>query len=213
MANTGYAFFETAIGRCAIIWGAAGIRAVYLPERDESLIHSHIGRKFKEAREASPPPEAASAITRITSLLRGGDDDLASVRLDMTGIPYFNRCIYDLARKVPPGATATYGEIAERFGDAQIAQAVGQALGRNPFPIIVPCHRILAAGGKTGGFSAPGGVATKLKMLEIEGARRDASAGLFDETDPRWRGAVSDKAFSSDVDTGSREENASKPKI
>jgi methylated-DNA-[protein]-cysteine S-methyltransferase len=192
MANIGYTFFETAIGRCALVWGDAGIRAVYLPEREEALIHGHIGRKHKDVRETRPSPEAASAITRITALLRGDDDDLASIRLDMAGIPYFNRCVYDLARKVPPGAVATYGEIAERFGDPEAAQAVGQALGRNPFPIIVPCHRVLAAQGKTGGFSAPGGVATKLKMLEIEGARRDSAPTLFDEADSRWRGAAND---------------------
>jgi methylated-DNA-[protein]-cysteine S-methyltransferase len=192
MSNFGYAFFQTSIGRCALVCGAAGIRRVYLPEINEAPIRAHIGRTFPGARENWILTEPASAITRITALLRGDKDDLVSIRLDMAGVSNFHRNVYFAARAVPPGAVATYGEIAERLGEPEAAQAVGQALGRNPFPIIVPCHRILAADGKTGGFTAPGGVATKLKMLEIEGARRDGAPTLFDEADERWRGAESD---------------------
>ena len=104
------------------------------------------------------------------SLLAGEKRDLTSVALDMADVPDFNRKVYDIARAIAPGETLTYGEIAIKLGDRLLAQDVGQALGRNPFPIIVPCHRVLAAGRKAGGFSAPGGVNTKLKMLTIEGA-------------------------------------------
>ena len=98
----------------------------------------------------------------------------------MEGVPEFERRVYEVARRIPPGATLTYGEIAARLGDKLLARDVGQALGRNPFPIVIPCHRVLAAGGKTGGFSARGGVATKMKMLQIEGAITSDEPLLFD---------------------------------
>jgi methylated-DNA-[protein]-cysteine S-methyltransferase len=106
-------------------------------------------------------------------LLGGARQDLASVPLDFSGVPSFNRRAYEVARTIPPGKTLTYGDIAHRLGQPGSAQAVGQAMGHNPFPIIVPCHRVLAAGGKDGGFSARGGVGTKRRMLVIEGALAD----------------------------------------
>ena len=106
----------------------------------------------------------------MVALLNGERRDLNDVTIDTQALPAFNRKVYDIARTIPPGATLTYGEIAERLGDKLLARAVGQALGENPIPLIVPCHRVLAAGGKTGGFSAPGGVVTKLQLLTIEGA-------------------------------------------
>ena len=102
--------------------------------------------------------------------MRGDAVDLTFVSLDMDGLPEFHQRVYDVARTIPPGVTLTYGEVAKRLGDPGSARAVGQALGRNPIPVIVPCHRVLAAGGKTGGFSAPGGSATKLNLLALEGA-------------------------------------------
>jgi methylated-DNA-[protein]-cysteine S-methyltransferase len=101
------------------------------------------------------------------------------VTIDTAGVADFNRRVYAIARTIAPGATLSYGEIAERLGDRNLARDVGQALGQNPFPVIVPCHRVLAAGGKSGGFSAPGGVATKLRLLTIEGAQPGGPT-LFD---------------------------------
>jgi methylated-DNA-[protein]-cysteine S-methyltransferase len=111
--------------------------------------------------------------------LRGEPSDLSDVTIDVDKVPEFNRKVYDIARSIPPGATLTYGEIAERLGDKLLARDVGQALGQNPIPLIVPCHRVLAAGGKTGGFSAPGGVVSKLRLLTIEGAQPNGPT-LFD---------------------------------
>jgi methylated-DNA-[protein]-cysteine S-methyltransferase len=112
--------------------------------------------------------------------LTGQRDDLADIALDLDGVPAFHRGVYDIARKIPPGQTLTYGDIAKRLGGVELSREVGQALGRNPCPIVVPCHRVLAAGNKPGGFSANGGVETKLKMLAIEGAAVNHTPSLFD---------------------------------
>ena len=118
----------------------------------------------------------AAAIERMAAMLAGAPDDLASIPLDMGAVPEFHRRVYDAARAIPPGRTRSYGEVAELIGERGAAQAVGQALGRNPFPIVVPCHRVLAADGSLRGFSAPGGTDTKRRMLELEGA---ADPALF----------------------------------
>ena len=104
-------------------------------------------------------------------MLAGQSRDLSGIAIDDADVPQFNRRVFAIARAIPPGQTITYGEIAERLGDKALARAVGQALGENPVPLIVPCHRVLAAGGKIGGFSASGGVVTKLRLLTIEGAQ------------------------------------------
>ena len=117
----------------------------------------------------------------ITALLRGEATDLSSAVLDMEQVPTFNRRVYEVARTIPRGSTLTYGEIAARLGERRLAREVGQALGENPFAIVVPCHRVVAAGGKPGGFSARGGVKTKLRMLAIEGAPAAGTLPLFDE--------------------------------
>jgi methylated-DNA-[protein]-cysteine S-methyltransferase len=109
------------------------------------------------------------AIDQIVALLRGEPSDLEGITLDMDDVPPFRRRVYEVVRSIPPGETMSYGEVAEEVGSPGAARAVGQALGRNPFAIVVPCHRVLAAGGKAGGFSANGGVSTKLRMLAIEG--------------------------------------------
>jgi len=180
MDDVAYAFFDTAIGRCAIAWGAHGIKALSLPEKSEAQMRSRILRQFPEAGETAPPPETTAAIDRIRALLAGGSDDLTDLVLDMEGQPQFHLRVYALARAIPPGETKTYGEIALALGDKTLSRAVGQALGRNPWPIVVPCHRVLAANGKTGGFSADGGVDTKMRMLTIEGAGLSAAPSLFD---------------------------------
>ncbi len=131
-------------------------------------------------RKQRRPPGVQRAIERIIELLAGKPDDLTDVELDLDGVPEFNRGVYDIARSIPPGKTMTYGDIAKKLGGVELSRDVGQALGRNPCPIVVPCHRVLAAGGKPGGFSANGGVVTKLKMLAIEGAVVNHTPNLFD---------------------------------
>jgi methylated-DNA-[protein]-cysteine S-methyltransferase len=165
-----FTLFDTALGRCAIAWGPHGIVAVQLPEADDDALRARMGRAVPGVRESVPPAEVQEAIGAIVALLSGAPRDLATAVLDMESVPGFHRRVYAVARAIPPGETITYGEIAERIGERGAAQAVGQALARNPFPIIVPCHRVLAAGGALGGFSARGGVATKRRMLAIEGA-------------------------------------------
>jgi methylated-DNA-[protein]-cysteine S-methyltransferase len=171
MTPRGFALFETAIGACGIAWSDGGIVSVQLPERDDSATRARLARRCAGAREADPPPDVRRAIDAVVSLLNGEPTDLSFVTLDMEGVPDFHRRVYEVARTIPPGATRSYGDIASRLGDPGSARAVGQALGRNPFVIVVPCHRVLAAGGKTGGFSANGGTATKLTLLAIEGAQ------------------------------------------
>ena len=164
-----YALFDTTIGTCGIVWNDRGVCGLQLPESDASTLRTRLRRRFSDAREAKPPEGVKAAIDRVVALLRGERVDLRSVTLDMDGLPDLERDVYIAAREIPPGATLTYGEIARRIGRPGAAREVGSALGRNPFAIIVPCHRVVAANGKTGGFSAVGGVTTKLKLLAIEG--------------------------------------------
>lgn len=163
--------FETTLGTCGIDWSERGVTHVSLPG----------------PRLTGTPPHAATgvprsvreAIARIVALLAGGDDDLRDVELDETGIDDFRRAVYAATRAVGPGATAGYGDIAKAIGRPDAARAVGAALGANPFPIVVPCHRVVASTGALTGFSAPGGVATKRRMLEIEGAPGFRQQALF----------------------------------
>lgn len=179
MAGGGFTLFETAIGACAVVWGAHGIVGTQLPERDEPATRRRVQARFPAAREADPPDDVRRAIDAIVALLGGKAVDLSPIDLDMDGVPPFDRAVYAAARSIPPGATLTYGEIAARIGEPGAARAVGQALGRNPFAIIVPCHRVLAAGDRPGGFSASGGAATKLRMLAIERAPRGGQLPLL----------------------------------
>jgi methylated-DNA-[protein]-cysteine S-methyltransferase len=178
--NHSFALFPTAIGTLAIVWGRQGIAGLRLPEASEAALRRHILRRFPEAREERPLPGIDLAIRDIQRLLDGTPVDLSRVALDMTNLPEFDRRVYELARAIAPGETRTYGEIAREIGDVSLARRVGQALGRNPFPVVVPCHRVLAANGATGGFSAPGGVTTKLRILAIERARTNPAPSLFD---------------------------------
>jgi len=171
MVELSFAVFETAIGPCAVIWSARGIAGVQLPEANEGATRSRVRRRFPGAGEAVPPPAVQEAIDGMRALLRGERRDLSGIVIDETDIPEFNRRVYAIVRRIPPGSTLTYGEVAEQHGDRTLARAVGQAMGENPTPIIMPCHRVLAAGGKSGGFSAPGGIVTKLQLLTIEGAQ------------------------------------------
>jgi len=179
MRDLAFALFETAIGHCAIVWSARGVVGVQLPERSEDATRQRVLRRFPAARGAMPPADIQRAIDDIVALLGGEPRDLTYVTIDTADVADFDRRVYAIARTIPPGATLSYGEIAERLGDRNLARDVGQALGQNPFPVIVPCHRVLAAGGKMGGFSAPGGVVTKLRLLTIEGAQPGGPT-LFD---------------------------------
>jgi methylated-DNA-[protein]-cysteine S-methyltransferase len=180
MTGHSFAIFDTAIGRCGIVWGARGVVGVQLPMSSEDKTRGRIRQRYGDLAEAPPPAEVQSAIDGIVELLAGKPNDLTDVVLDLDGVPEFNRGVYDIARTIPPGQTLTYGDIAKRLGGVELSRDVGQALGRNPCPIVVPCHRVLAAGGKPGGFSANGGVVTKLKMLAIEGAVVNHTPNLFD---------------------------------
>ena len=180
MTGHSYAIFDTAIGRCGIAWGPRGINAVQLPMSNEDKTRARIRQRYGDLAEAAPPAEVQNAIDGIVELLAGKPNDLSDVVLDLDGVPEFNRGVYDIARTIPPGQTMTYGDIAKRLGGVELSRDVGQALGRNPCPVVVPCHRVLAAGGKPGGFSANGGVVTKLKMLAIEGAVVNHTPSLFD---------------------------------
>jgi methylated-DNA-[protein]-cysteine S-methyltransferase len=180
MTEQHYALFDTPIGICGIEWGSRGINGVQLPMGSDEKTRSRIRQRRGDISETAPTKEVREAIDRILKLLAGEPDDLRDIALDLEGVPEFNRGVYDIARTIPPGQTMTYGDIAKRLGGVELSRDVGQALGRNPCPIVVPCHRVLAAGQKPGGFSAKGGISTKLKMLAIEGAAVNHTPGLFD---------------------------------
>ena len=169
-SSISWTVFPTALGHAAIAWGEKGVVGVWLPEPDPAAVRRRVARRHPSAREVAPPPGIRDAISRITDLLAGSPADLTGVPLDLDRVPELHRRVYAVARSVPSGKTTTYGEIAARLGDAGAARAVGQALGANPWAIVVPCHRVLAAGGRTGGFSARGGTETKMQLLRIEGA-------------------------------------------
>jgi methylated-DNA-[protein]-cysteine S-methyltransferase len=166
----GYLLFTAPIGPCGLIWGPRGVVGVQLPAGSEESTRRRLAGRFPGAVETPPPQEVERARLGILALLERKVDQLQTITLDLDGVPEFHRRVYQAARGIPPGATITYGALAAQLGDRQAARAVGQALGSNPFPIIVPCHRILGADGKLGGFSAPGGRDTKVRLLALEGA-------------------------------------------
>ena len=175
----GFALFDTAIGRCGIAWSGRGVAGVQLPERGERETGARLRRRFPDARESPPPAPVRRAIAGIVALLRGEPSELGAVTLDLDGVPAFHRRVYEVARTIPPGVTLSYGEVAARLGAPGSARDVGQVLGQNPFAIIVPCHRVLAANGKAGGFSARGGVRTKLRLITSERAGGHGALPLF----------------------------------
>ena len=182
MSKSGHALFDTAIGRCAVAWGPLGLTAMQLPEaNDEATLRRLLKAKAAGVSYASAalPAMVVQAIEGVQALLEGEPRDLREVCLDMSGLSDFQRGVYAYAGAIAPGQTRTYGEAALALGDVKLARAVGQALGHNPFAPVVPCHRVLAAGNRPGGFSATGGAATKLRMLAIEGAALSDTLPLF----------------------------------
>jgi methylated-DNA-[protein]-cysteine S-methyltransferase len=179
MGATGFALFETAIGACGIAWNKAGIAGLQLPEATRSAAWARLARRFPRLERTEPPAAIAAAIARIAAFLEGAADDFADLALDLEASGAFDRAVYRETRAIPAGTTSTYGAIAAKLGDPALARAVGQALGRNPWPIVIPCHRVTGADGRMGGFSAPGGGETKLKLLEIEGALAAETLPLF----------------------------------
>jgi methylated-DNA-[protein]-cysteine S-methyltransferase len=180
MAGPGYSIFDTGLGRCGIAWGHLGVMGVQLPEAREIDTRRRLFRLYPDARELRPPPNVEVAIEGITALLRGGDGDLSDVTLDMTGVPAFNQRVYQFARTIPRGETRTYDEVASALHASGAVYSVAQAIGRNPFMIVVPCHRVLKAGHYADKISANGGAISKRRLLSIEGARTTASKTLFD---------------------------------
>jgi methylated-DNA-[protein]-cysteine S-methyltransferase len=181
MSVAGYTLFETTIGCCGLAWDRQGIVGLELPRAEASQTRARLRRRFPRLPETPPPPDLQRTIDSIRALLRGEPSDLSAAPVDLTDLPAFERQVYEVTRSIPAGATLSYGQVAERLGSPGAAREVGQALGRNPFPLLVPCHRVVAAGGKLGGFSAHGGVRTKRRLLAIEGAPVASTPALFDD--------------------------------
>ncbi|MCA6097540.1 methylated-DNA--[protein]-cysteine S-methyltransferase [Bradyrhizobium australafricanum] len=180
MAGRGYTIFDTAIGRCGIAWGELGVAGVQLPELREIETRKRLFKLYPDAREMRPPEEVAVAIEGIAASLRGGIGDLAGVALDMSGIPAFNARVYQFVRTIPRGETRTYDEVASALRASGAVYSVAQALGRNPFMVMVPCHRVLEAGNYADRISPNGGSISKRRLLSIEGAQPTTSKTLFD---------------------------------
>lgn len=174
-----YALFDTPLGWCGVAWSPIGLLAAQLPEPDTAAVRAQLRRSAPGALEAAPSALARQAIDGVRALLRGEPDQLASLPLDLRGVPDLHARVYDIVRRIPWGRTLSYGQVAEQLGDRQLARAVGQAMARNRFAPVVPCHRVLGAQGRPGGFSARGGVRTKLQLLQIEGAWLSDEPDLF----------------------------------
>jgi methylated-DNA-[protein]-cysteine S-methyltransferase len=179
-AGRGYTIFDTAVGRCGIAWGDSGIVGVQLPEAREIETLRRMLHQYPEARDLRPSPNVEIAIDGIAALLRGQPCDFSDVTLDMRGMHAFNQRVYELTRAIPRGETRTYGDIATRLGASGATRSVAQAIARNPFMIIVPCHRVLEAGGYADRISPNGGSISKRRLLSIEGAGSATSKTLFD---------------------------------
>lgn len=177
--SAAFTFFDTAIGRCGIAWRDDAVAGFVLAGADEAEDAARLGKRH-DSGPGEPTPFIIGVIERVRGLLSGDRIDLADVPLALD-VPAFERRVYEALRQVPPGETITYGALAERVGSPGAAQAVGAAMGRNPIPVIIPCHRVLAGSGRSGGFSAPGGVATKFRILQIERAGRGEDGLLFGE--------------------------------
>jgi methylated-DNA-[protein]-cysteine S-methyltransferase len=180
MAGRGYTIFDTGIGRCGIAWSNIGVVGVQLPEAREIETRKRLFQLYPDAREMRPPVTVEIAIEGIAALLRGEPADLSDTTLDMTGIHAFNARVYDITRTIPRGETRSYAEVASIMRASGAVHSVAQAIARNPFMIIVPCHRVLEAGGYADKISPNGGAISKRRLLSIEGAHPISSKTLFD---------------------------------
>jgi methylated-DNA-[protein]-cysteine S-methyltransferase len=182
---TYYCLFDTAIGPCGVAWSERGLTRLQLPESDRSATEKRLRARDAEASQAAPAA-IDQLIVDIQTYMTGRRVDFAFVAIDLTNVGPFENKVYEAARAVPWGKTVSYGELARQTGSPGAARAVGQALGRNPVPVIIPCHRILAKNHRIGGFSAHGGPFTKERLLALEGVHVEAGTpllpGLF-ETD------------------------------
>ena len=182
MEPSGITIFVTPIGPCGIAWRGAKVIGVEIGDTDEKetryRLGERVGEQFSDA-QADVPAFVTQAIEKVRALLDGGSPDFSQTPLAFESLPDLNRQVYEIILELKAGETTTYGAIARRLGDVSLSQAVGYALGKNPFPIIVPCHRVLGSNGKVGGFSAAGGTATKLKLLNIERAKISSEPDLF----------------------------------
>ena len=165
-----YRLFDTAFGACALAWSDSGLTQVRLPDHSQALTRANLLARQPQAEHepVGGPPFVAAAIEQMQAHLAGAPHDLRELPLDLSGIRDFEWRVYLATRALGPGQTCTYGELANALGDPAAMRAVGQALGHNPWPLVVPCHRVLAAGGRLGGFSAPGGSDTKRRLLVLE---------------------------------------------
>ena len=166
-----YCLFDTAIGPCGVAWSADGLTHLQLPESDRAAAERRLAKSSGRDAPDDPPDPVAQAIAALKDYFAGKPVDFSSIALDLAGIAPFNRKVYEAARQIGFGRTASYGELAHRLDAPGAARAVGQALGQNPLPVIIPCHRVLASGKKIGGFSAFGGASTKQRLLALEGVR------------------------------------------
>lgn len=165
-----FSVFETRAGFCAIAWSARGIARFQLPTRTADAAERLIRRRLPSAREALPEGKIREAIAAVQRYFSGEPTDFSDLVLDLAGQDPWFTAIYAETRQLAWGETSTYGGLANRLGKGpEAARDIGQAMARNPVPLIIPCHRVLAAGGRIGGFSAPGGAEAKRRMLEIEG--------------------------------------------
>jgi len=169
--TAGHAVLETVIGFMGIAWNEKGLIRLCLPERSREAVERRLFRHAGVSTATAQPQWVVELIAAIKAYAAGKKVDFSTVPVDLSGIDDFRLAIYDAARKLAFGETTTYGELASRAGHAGLARETGAALGANPVPLVIPCHRILAAGGRIGGFSATGGSATKEKMLAMEGVR------------------------------------------
>lgn len=181
MIAAAFALFDTEIGRCAIAWRGEAVCGFAIPAASDAETADSLRRRIGGAEPAEPPAVIGEAIRAVRRLLAGESTDLSFIPVDLAATPDFERRVYAALRGVAPGATITYGELAERAGSPGAARAVGMAMARNPVPVIIPCHRVLAGARRSGGFSAPGGVATKFKLLQIEQAGRGEAGMLFED--------------------------------
>lgn len=193
-ASPRYCVFDTALGPVGLSWTVRGIARLQLPERDRAATERRLRGRTADIVEAEPGEGTAETVALLQRYMAGERIDFAETKLDMTGIGDFHRAVYEKARAVGWGETTTYGALARQAGSPDSARAVGQAMGRNPVPIIIPCHRVLASSNKIGGFSAFGGTVAKARLLEMEGVSFEEGTpllpGLLDAPPTRGAGAI-----------------------